>query len=215
MALGKDTFAPQIDYGVATNFVFGDNDFVIVTKPQETRSLVWDTVEVPQSDGGESIGGEESPRVFTINAVLEKTDPAEIHTALEALWTALKGHSSGTTDWPKRHFKFYQHKNGGDVLYLEKCICPAGLRIGRGGDKFYRNERQYTPVEFTIHAMDPDWKTGATSTGSTISGPVIIDVSSGSALVIHNTTDDLDKVVITSGGLIKTVDEIYEQQSSV
>ena len=188
---------------------------LLMDAPQEEWGLNWVTAIIPGQKGGASYGGSKKPLIKTYRFQLETQNPATVHTTLEALKTALEGRTSATSTWPKGAFRFYKHKDGDELLYLNECHL-INVRIAPYEDTTIPTGF-YSIVEINFQANDPDWQTGAAGgSGDTIDGPVTIDVPDGTdALQCYNTTGGENKVVIESDGNIKTKGEVYELQTSV
>lgn len=218
MAFTTSTFAPQIEYEKSAFFNFATNKFYLESSPSESLNMLWDNVEIPNQDGGDSHGGELAPRVITLQFQLITYSPQDQHTYLEALKTALRGRAVADEDWSAGHFRLYYHRDGSTVLYLEEVVC-MDLKIGRRVDQLYRKDGKiYTVVSITFRANNPEWQTRAASVPSTVtaSGGFYIDIPEGyNAIEIYNTTESELKAVIDSSGNIKLMGEVQENQSSV
>lgn len=217
MTLTLATFAPQIDYGAESNFIFSENDMYLVQAPDEHVSFRWDSASVPNRDGGDSYGGEKNPLSVSFRFMLESVDPDVVRAKLALLTTALRGRESATATWAAGHFRFYLHKSGDVYLYLNQCKCDA-LRYAVSADKFYKAGSLYTLVEISLTANDPEWKTASPGAAAfEVDAPLIINVPAGaaSALIVNSISLGSIQVRIDVDGNVKTVGEFYEQQAEI
>lgn len=216
MAITRTTFAPQIDYDGVSNFVFSTYGMYMVSIPDESMNLRWDSASIPNRDGADAYGGELEPLQLNVRFEMDSYDPDTVHTRLELLRTALKGKTSATAAWPEGHFRFYLHNSSPNILYLDKCICQS-MRVGNAANKYLKNGSPYTILEITLMANDPAWKTSAEVTTVEFEAPLIINVPTGetSALVINLSSTSTIKAKIDSSGNLKLTGELYEQQETI
>jgi len=215
MPLTRTTFNPQIDYGGESPFVFSTYGMSMVSIPDESYSLRWDTASIPNRDGADAYGGELDPLQLNLRFEMNSFDPDTVHSRLELLKTALRGKTSAAEDWPEGHFKFYLYNSESAVLYLDRCICQS-LRIANASHRYFRGQGIYTLIEITIQANNPAWQTTGEPTTAEFEAPLIINVPVGaSAALVINLVGGAPCLKVYDNGSIRTTGELHEQLESI